>query len=212
MIVGRRACRATRAAIPDLLERRAGIAVDPAAERAIDRRTERALAHARVCDDCRAAVETALLVDHRLRRYGLAVRRAPVPDPRPPVPRVAGRRDVWRWRAGLAGLLAGAAIVALAVGPTTALRARPTPLQEVGVEPARIAALRREEERREAAVLAAQRAIRSQPPPATRRADGPRPDPRTEADGTPRWPGPDGRGLDDSEPPTLAGPSEPRTA
>lgn len=207
-------CRATRAWIPELLERRSGAVLDSPGAGASNRPTAQALAHAERCTDCRAAIEAAFLVDYRLRRYGLAVRQAPVPDAWPSLrPRlVERRRDVWRWRAGLGGLLVGAAIVLLAVGPTVAIRGRVIALQEVGVEPALVVALRLEEERREAAVLAGQLRARSQPPPASYRSGDPRPDPRTEADGTPRWPGPDGQGVGGSEPASAPGSREPRTA
>ena len=69
----------------------------------------------------------------------------------------------------------------------------------------------------QAAALAGQLRVRSLPPPA-RPTTGPRPDPRTEADGTPRWSGPDGLGLAGwadrlvAERSGSAGPVEPRTS
>lgn len=195
MIADRRACRATQAAIADLV----GVwATGPApvGTRPTDRRVERALAHARVCPGCRTTIEGAMLVDRRLRRYARAIHRAPVPDVWLRLRRrLTRRRAAWRWRAGLAGLVAGTAMVALVVGPSAAWRPRLTTLQEAGVEPRQIAALRLEEERREALVLAGQLRLRSLPPP-LRPSSRPRPDPRTEADGTPRWAGPDGLGLE----------------
>lgn len=194
MTADRRACRATQAAIADLVE---VWAARPASggTRPIERRVERILAHARVCADCRTTIEAAMLVDRRLRRYARAIHRAPVPDVWLRLRRrLTRRRAVWRWRAGLTGLVASAAIAGLVVAPSAAWHTRLTTLQEAGVEPGRIAALRLEEERREALVLAGQLRLRSQPPP--RPSPRPRPDPRTEADGTPRWAGPDGLGLE----------------
>lgn len=216
MIAARRACRATRAVIVDIVE---AWASSPGAVGPSDERLARALTHARHCDECRAVIEAAVLVDRRLRRYARGVRRAPLPDVWLRLrPRVGRRgRAGWRWRLGLAGLLASAALVGLVVGPRAALRPAAATLQEIGVEAARIAARRFEEEQREAAVLAGQLRVRSLPPPA-RPPTGPRPDPRTEADGTPRWSGPDGLGFAGradrlvAERSGLAGPVEPRTS
>ena len=192
MIAARRACRATRAVIVDIVE---AWASSPGAVGPSDERLARALTHARHCDECRAAIEAAVLVDRRLRGYARGVRRAPLPDVWLRLRRRVGRRGRagWRWRLGLAGLLASAALVGLVVGPWAAFRPAAATLQEIGVEAARIAARRFEEEQREAAVLAGRLRVRSLPPPA--RPTGPRPDPRTEADGTPRWSGPDGLGF-----------------
>jgi hypothetical protein len=201
-ILERRACRAARAAIVEILDARGpgseGSAAEPAAPRALPTRVNRAVRHAAACAACRDLIEATILVDHRLRRYARAVRRAPVPDDRATLRRRARRRrgPAWRWKAGLVGLTAAVAIVGLLVGPDVVRRPRLATLQEAGVEAGEIAARRLVEERREALVLAGQLQLRSQPPPRRPPARRPvRPNPTTEADGTPTWPGPDGLGV-----------------
>ncbi|GIW20347.1 MAG: hypothetical protein KatS3mg065_0643 [Chloroflexota bacterium] len=223
MTAERRACRAARAAVVELLEARAearaaaGTGPPPSGslvDRHVEVRAERAVRHATACGDCRRMIEATLLVDQRLRRYARAVRRAPVPDDRSALRRRVRSRppEVWRWRAGLAGLVLGSLVVGLVVAPSAMWRPRPTSLQEAGVEARHIAALRQEEERQEAAVLAGQLQVRSQPPPPAPSRRTERPDPTSEADGTPAWPGPDGLGIGGHDRSIGHWPNEPRTS
>jgi hypothetical protein len=153
-----------------------------------------ALEHLDRCAACRWEVEATAMAVMALRRlHDEAAELEPAPDAwgrlRTRVTRP--REAVWRWRASLVGLALGTGLVATILAPTSHFAARPLVLEEAGLEPARLGALRLAEQLEEQAILDRQRATRTGPAPLLRASPSVTP-PTPEDVG---WAGPDGLGL-----------------
>jgi hypothetical protein len=153
-------CARHRAALLDFVDRRES---GPATSAALD--------HLDRCAACTWELEATALAIMALRRLHDEVAEAePAADGwgrlRARVTRP--REAVWRWRASLAGVAIGAGLVATIIAPTSHFSARTTLLEEAGLEPGLIGAIRLAEQLEERAVLDQQRATRTGPVPIVR--------------------------------------------
>jgi hypothetical protein len=186
MILGRSTCRRQRDALAML--------ADP------DRLGEPPdglLEHIDGCSRCRLEAEAAVLTVHGLRRLAAETRAVSLNGSA--WPRLRARLDRpreprWRWRASLASLLVGSALVAGIAAPAAIWPERLIRLEEAGTDPSAVSAFRVAEAKAEVAALDHQRFIRSTSPIVgmSRHDDGAAPAPSAVEVG---WSGPDGRGV-----------------
>ncbi len=154
--MGRRpACGRHRAALYDFVDRR---------ESGPD--TRAALDHLERCGACEVELTEVALTIHALRRaLALPARATPGPDAwvhlRARVQRPV--RGAWQGRSTLAGVLAGAGLVAALVGPAAVFRPSGTVQDEPGPPPAVLRAHTVADQRAEAAFLNRVRAERAAP-------------------------------------------------
>jgi hypothetical protein len=180
----------------------------------VDRRelgptTDEALAHLERCRTCVRELEETALAVTALRRIGTEV--APVEPPPDAWARVRARVDrpreaLWRWRASVAGLALGGALVAMLLAPGALWTSRQVYIQEAG-QANGISETRLAEERAESAILAEQLARQAAASLVAGR------DPLAERTPLPPsvagWAGPDGAGV--AAPAVLAAPPTHRT-
>jgi hypothetical protein len=171
--------------------------------------TDDALAHLERCRTCVRELEETAMAIAALRRLGAAA--APV-EPAPDAwARLRARVDrpreaLWRWRASIAGLALGGALVAMLLAPGALWTSRQVYIQEAG-QASGISETRLKEERAESTVLAEQLARQAAASVVAGRA------PATGRDPLPPsvsgWAGPDGAGV--ASPTVLAAPPVDRT-
>ncbi len=192
-MIGRRrpACARHRAVLLDLVDRQ-----EPSPA------TDDALAHLDRCRACEAELVEVSLTSLALRRLWVDARAVQPPEQAwPAVRNRLGRpaAPAWRTRVPMAGLVVGAALVALVLGPSLAWTWPVTTFEEVGTNP--VLLVQRARERRAADRLAEIRFIMAQragPPgssPSDLRGVAPRPDPD--------------RARDTSQPATAPDPAPP---